>query len=73
MVWGKKVDITPEAINSIYLAERVHPGTGFIKRLVARDDQYAWVPSVINEGHPFWAVLKGTGALVFDRWKKHGG
>ncbi|MCD9645104.1 hypothetical protein HAX54_033780, partial [Datura stramonium] len=32
----------------------------FTKRLVDKDNQFAWVASIISEGQPKWAILKGN-------------
>ncbi|MCE3215200.1 hypothetical protein HAX54_001242 [Datura stramonium] len=51
LVLGQEIDITPEAINFIYWGDLVHPSSGFTRRLVAKENQYAWVKGVIAKGY----------------------
>ncbi|MCD7467285.1 hypothetical protein HAX54_004625 [Datura stramonium] len=59
LVQGQEVHITPETINSIYWKDLTHPALGFKRRFADKGSQYAWVASIIVEGQPQWAVMKG--------------
>ncbi|MCE0482421.1 hypothetical protein HAX54_041190 [Datura stramonium] len=50
-------------IASLHLRNAVHPGTGFARRIMAKDDQYAWVSNIVVEGKHLRAVMKGNISL----------
>ncbi|MCD9639009.1 hypothetical protein HAX54_023246 [Datura stramonium] len=60
-VWvrGKKVSVTPEAINSLYWGEPIPSHPIFRNKVENKAYQFQWVANLIANGRPQWAISKG--------------
>ncbi|MCD9561367.1 hypothetical protein HAX54_020428, partial [Datura stramonium] len=57
MVRGREIDITPNAINSIYSVEPIALRTEFMEQIATNGNQLKWVASTITTTRPIWASL----------------
>ncbi|MCE0480709.1 hypothetical protein HAX54_037801, partial [Datura stramonium] len=56
---GKEVNITPEAINSIYWDDPTRPSLEFQRKVEDKENQFKCVAKIIARDQPQWATSKG--------------